>query len=172
MPVDTTDLVDAFDDLGYTLEDPKVIDRLCSLCDMYGVDEIKVSCEYLAFAKNKKISAPTLDIIEQFDQSVLSGLKSKIKENAKNDIYDSTNINELLLDNDEDDVLDSYSTPKSSAKTTAKRQITPENNTGFNKRRLGTSTNDALNDTFSPDSLSHTPQTQGKKPIGQAKQRY
>ena len=59
-----------------------------------------------------------------------------------------------------------------SAKTTAKRQITPENNTGFNKRRLGTSTNDALNDTFSPDSLSHTPQTQGKKPIDQAKQRY
>ena len=160
MPVDTTDLVDAFDDLGYTLEDPKVIDRLCSLCDMYGVDEIKVSCEYLAYAKNKKISAPTLDIIEQFDQSVLSGLKSKIKENAKNDIYDSTNIKELLLDNDEEDVLDSYSTPKS--KTTAKRQITPEN-TGFNKRRLGTTNTNALNDTFSPDSLSHTPQTQGKK---------
>ena len=95
----------------FTFQDPKVIDRLCSLCDMYNVDENKVSCEYLAFAKNKRYNAPTLEIIDLFDQDVLQGLKAKIQENFKNHIYDSTTINEIHND-EENDILDCYSTPK------------------------------------------------------------
>ena len=78
---------------------------------MYNVDENKVSCEYLAFAKNKRYNAPTLEIIDLFDQDVLQGLKAKIQENFKNHIYDSTTINEIHND-EENDILDCYSTPK------------------------------------------------------------
>ena len=120
---------------------------------MYNVDENKVSCEYLAFAKNKRFNAPTLEIIDLFDQDVLQGLKAKIQENFKNHIYDSTTINEIHND-EENDILDCYATPKSNK---IKRQITPDS--GTNKRRLGT----VLNDTFFPDSQSQTPHSQGKK---------
>ena len=151
--ISTEDLVEAFDDLGYTLEDPKVIDRLCGLCDLYGVDGNKISCEYLAFAKKKSFNAPNLEIVDLFDQEVLTGLQSKQKANAQKNVYDSSTIGEML-DQDEEDVLDHYGTPKS-ART--KRQITPES--GMNKKRLG------LNDsTFSPESFSsQTPTTTVRK---------
>ena len=147
--ISAEDLIEAFDDLGYTLEDPKVIDRLCGLCDLYGVDENKISCEYLAFAKKKSFNAPNLEIVDIFDQEVLKGLQSKQKSNAQKNVYDSSTIGEML-DQDEEDVLDHYGTPKS---VRTKRQITPES--GMNKKRLG------LNDsTFSPESFSsQTPTT-------------
>ena len=154
MPIASSDVVEAFDDLGYTMEDPKVIDRLCSLCDNYDIDQDQVSCQYLAFAKKHKLNAPTLTIIDQFENDVIKGLKAKSQENAKNHIYDSSTIHELNRDNDEDDIIDAYGTPKT---VRTKRQMTPES--GINKRRLGTT----LNDTFSPESLSQTPHAQGKK---------
>ena len=140
--VATEDLVEAFDDLGYTLEDPKVIDRLCGLCDLYNVDETKVSCEYLAFAKKKNFNAPNLEIVELFDSEVLKGLQSKLQDNVKKNVYDSSTIGEML-DQDEEDVLDHYGTPKT---VRTKRQITPE--VGMNKKKFG------LNETFSPESFS------------------
>ena len=154
MPIASSDVVEAFDDLGYTVEDPKVIDRLCSLCDNYDIDQDQVSCQYLAFAKKHKLNAPTLTIIDQFENDVIKGLKAKSQENAKNHIYDSSTIHEINRDNDEDDILDAYGTPKT---VRTKRQMTPES--GINKHRLGTT----LNDTFSPESLSQTPHAQGKK---------
>ena len=146
--ISTDDLLEAFDDLGYTLEDPKVIDRLCGLCDLYGVDENKISCEYLAFAKKKNFNAPSLEIVDLFDQEVLKSLQSKLKANAQKNVYDSSTIGEML-DQDEEDVLDHYGTPKS---VRTKRQITPES--GVNKKRFGA--NDL---TFSPESFSQTPTT-------------
>ena len=109
--VSTEDIVEAFDDLGYTLEDPKVIDRLCSLCDEYGVDENKVSCEYLAFANKKKYQAPTSDILDLFDLEVLKGLQSSNKENSKRVVLDSTNIQSWV--DDEDDVSSSSKSSQS-----------------------------------------------------------
>ena len=142
----TEDVVEAFDDLGYTLEDPKVIDRLCSLCDLYGIDENKMSCEYLVFANKKKFQAPTFDILEQFDLEVLKGLQNSNKENSKRNVLDSTNIQSWVgNDEDEDDVLGCYGTPKSAP--SGNRQITPD---GMNKRRIGAN---PINETFSPDSL-------------------
>lgn len=153
--VSTEDIVEAFDDLGYTLEDPKVIDRLCSLCDEYGVDENKVSCEYLAFANKKKYQAPTSDILDLFDLEVLKGLQSSNKENSKRVVLDSTNIQSWV--DDEDDVLGRYGTPKSAVGAQSKRQITPDS--GIHKRRLGVN---IANQTLSPDTNQiHTPT--GKK---------
>ena len=153
--VATDDLIEAFDDLGYTLEDPKVIDRLCSLCDLYGVDENKVSCEYLAYAKKKQLQAPTFEIVEQFDQEVLKSLQTHIKENLKRNVLDSTNI-DSWVDDQEEEILGTYGTPKSGARS--KRQITPE--AVGNKRRFGV---DLCNETFSPDSLVSSQTPNGKK---------
>ena len=122
--ISTEAIVESFDDLGYTLEDPKVIDRLCSLCDEYGIDDNKVACEYLAFANKKKIQEPTAAILDQFDIEVLKVLQSNNKENSKRVVLDSTNIQSWV--DDEDDVLGAYGTPKSTTGAQAKRQITPD----------------------------------------------
>ena len=152
--ISTEDLVEAFDDLGYTLEDPKVIDKLCGLCDLYGVDETKVSCEYLAFAKKKNLNAPSLEIVDLFDNEVLKGLQKKQQENIKKKVFDSSTIAEML-DQDEEDVLDNYGTPKT---IRTKRQITPD--VSMNKKRFG------LNETFSPESFSqNTPTTTVRKSL-------
>lgn len=132
--VSAEDVVEAFEDLGYTLDDPKLIDLLCSFCDLYEVDENKISCEFLAYAKKKKLQAPTTENIEQFDNDVLKNLKSSIKENLKRSVLDSTNVRSWTEDQ-EDDVLECYGTPKSSSKS--KRTITPDS--GINKRRFGAS---------------------------------
>ena len=142
--VSTEDIVEAFDDLGYTLEDPKVIDRICSLCDMYGVDETKVSCEYLAFAKKKRFQGPTFDILEQFDLEVLRDLSNGNKENSQRKVLNCTNID--MHADDEDDVMDCYGTPKATTGAPSKRLVTPDS--GMNKRRLGAT---IANETFSPD---------------------
>jgi hypothetical protein len=153
------DLVEAFDDLGYSLEDPKVIDRLTSLCDLYGIDENKISCEYLAFAKKKQFNAPNLEIIEQFESDILSGLKDHLKKNASRNVFDSTTIGNLTSnhgkivdEDDEEDVLGCYgSTPKRKKTSTAKRQISPDS--AISKKRFGN------NETFSPDSFAAQSQT-------------
>ena len=48
-------LTEAFDDLGFELEPGKVVDRLAGLCGLHGLDEDKISCEYLAFLSRKKL---------------------------------------------------------------------------------------------------------------------
>ena len=67
--VATEDIFEAFDDLGYTVEDTKIIDKLCSFCDLYGIDQNKLSKEYLSFALKKKYNEPTFDNLEQFESS-------------------------------------------------------------------------------------------------------
>ena len=69
--VSKEDIVEAFDDLGYTLEDDKVIDKLQSFCDLYGVDQTKLSCDYMKFAVKTKFKEPSLDILEQFESEIL-----------------------------------------------------------------------------------------------------
>ena len=71
------EIYEAFDDLGYLLEDSDIIDKLCSLCDEYGVDETKMSVEYLSFASKKKYKEPTLEILEQFEVEVWIGQESR-----------------------------------------------------------------------------------------------
>ena len=48
-------IVEAFDDLGYTLEDSKVVEILRTLCEVYKVNQSRLSREYLIFAMKKSI---------------------------------------------------------------------------------------------------------------------
>ena len=52
--VESKEIIDEFDDLGFTLENPQVIQKLCTFCDLYGINQKKISREYLRFAMEKK----------------------------------------------------------------------------------------------------------------------
>ena len=58
--MDTSDdvIVEAFDDLGYTLEDPKVIEKLKLFCHQYELNVIELSQQYLKFALKNKCDDP------------------------------------------------------------------------------------------------------------------
>ena len=77
------DIFEAFVELGYILEDPNVIDRLCLLCDKYEIDEKKLSCEYLTFATKKKYQAPSFEILVQFEKEIFYTTKKSSTENDK-----------------------------------------------------------------------------------------
>lgn len=73
------DVVSAFEDLGIDLDDPKVIDRFCALCDIYTTDVEKLSTEVMTFMFKKKLppgTEPDLDILGNFEGEVL---KKKVK---------------------------------------------------------------------------------------------
>ena len=76
------DVFEVFIDLGYILEDP-VIERLCSLCEKYSLNEKELSCEYLTFATKKKFQAPDFEILEQFEKEVFYTTKKSSTENNK-----------------------------------------------------------------------------------------
>ena len=69
--VSSDDIFEVFDDLGYSIEDTRVIDKLCSLCESYGIDQKKLSKEYLTFALTKKYDEPNLVILENFESEIL-----------------------------------------------------------------------------------------------------
>ena len=58
--MDTSDdvIVEAFDDLGYILEDPKVIEKLKLFCHQYELNVIELSQQYLKFALKNKCDDP------------------------------------------------------------------------------------------------------------------
>ena len=41
--VESKEIIDEFDDLGFTLENPQVIQKLCTFCDLYGINQKKIS---------------------------------------------------------------------------------------------------------------------------------
>ena len=80
--VSKQDIVEAFDDLGYTLENQEVIEKLHLFCTEYGLDEAQISKEYLNFAKTKQ---PDLDILNRFQLKLIE--KNKPAEfHEKNDV--------------------------------------------------------------------------------------
>ena len=95
--VSKEDIVNTFSALGYTIEDQKVIATLCSLCNKYGLDEKKLSDEYLAFAQKNTID---IEILNQFEHKVL-------KKN--NEVIEKTPELSISIDNDQDEEI---STPR------------------------------------------------------------
>lgn len=162
--VTVADVREAFDDLGFTLEDPKVVDRLTSLCDIYGIDETKLSCEYLAFASRKKLDAssgPTMDILDAFDQESLKMFGSKkADKTGGGKTYDSSTLPVNDDDEEEDDGGDALSyygnTPNKS-----KRQITPDNSAI--KRRGLTSSQTTFSPTSYKEAATPTSSSGGRK---------
>ena len=72
----TPDLVKvAFDNLDINVVDPKVIQKLCMLCDMHKMDEDLIAMEFFVFSDNRNLGAPDLKNLELFDQ-VLQTLKT------------------------------------------------------------------------------------------------
>ena len=71
--MDTSDdvIVEAFDDLGYILEDPKVIEKLKLFCHQYELNVIELSQQYLKFALKNKCDDPNFENLEQFEFEVL-----------------------------------------------------------------------------------------------------
>ncbi len=122
MSVSTDDIVSAFEDLGIDLEEPKVVDLLASLCDIYRVDVDRISTEVMAFMYKRKMGAsatPTATILGDFENEVLKKIGEKRKEDAARGIVDVTN---LISNPDEDDMDDAtllvygMKTPSSAAK--------------------------------------------------------
>ena len=60
-------IFDAFEDLGYDIDNPEVVEKLRHLCDQHKVDENEISANYLLFASKKKYQAPTLAILDKFE---------------------------------------------------------------------------------------------------------
>ncbi len=157
------DIYSSLDEMGYTIEDPKVADRMAALCDMYNIDEEKIACEYMAYASNKKLGcSPTMAIVETFASERLDRIAEQIKKNAKNKILDSTTIGSVAcevsgmdIDDEDAEILSKYGTPQNKNLMASKRQITPEGNHSP-KRRVN------MNQTFSPESFKpDTPSSQG-----------
>lgn len=67
--VTSEEIVSAFDDLGLEVEEPKTIDRLASLCDLYKINADKISTEYLAFVYKKKYDSTQAPSLEMLDVS-------------------------------------------------------------------------------------------------------
>ena len=80
----------------------KVTDRLTALCGLHGLDEEKVSCEYLAFLSRKKLPitrAPDLDLLEDFDRDLARQMPAKEEQKAL--ITKATGV--AFVDDDDDE---------------------------------------------------------------------
>lgn len=164
-------LAEAFDDLGFELEAGKVSDRLTALCGLHGLDEDKISCEYLAFLSRKKLAinrAPDLDLLDDFDRDLTKHLASLTEQKAA--ITKATGKGWADEDggDDEDDANDlegedmsgfyGGGTPTANRK---KRPLSspPEESV---KKRLSSSNTQDMDQTFSPSSYAGSQLGAGK----------
>ena len=90
-------IVEAFDDLGYTLEDSKVVEILRTLCEVYKVNQSRLSREYLIFAMKKKYHNPNSEVLKEFELEVLKKwnigdekLKQNVKQKSLTDFFQPT----------------------------------------------------------------------------------
>jgi len=161
-------LAEAFDDLGFELEAGKVSDRLAALCGLHGLDEDKISCEYLAFLSRKKLPitrAPDLDLLDDFDRDLTKHLASLTEQKAA--ITKATGKawadedGDGLADGDDDEMSGYYGggTPSASRK---KRPLSSPPEESIKKRLSGASAAAPdMDQTFSPSSYGFQ-QTAGK----------
>ena len=65
-----------------------------SYCDIYSIDEAKLSYEYLAFASQKKLTsaAPTLAIVETFEKELSKISKAMLENVTSSTMYDSSTL--------------------------------------------------------------------------------
>ena len=112
------------------------------MCDIYRFPEEKIACEYLAYLNQKKYpisQPPTVDILEGFENESLKSLAAKRHEKSAGPvIYNSMTIHQA--EDDDDGGLSSYygdsnKTPVRSKQV--KRQVSPDDDTITNKKRIG-----------------------------------
>ena len=139
---------------------------------MYQVDENKISCEYLAYLNQKKYpmtQAPTIEILDGFENEVLKLLLASGKKNDKvfgQIVYNSSTLPKHFhsegaeYDPDDDDgelsgyYGESKATPVRSKQI--KRQISPDNDSFTSRKRfVGAELDSPLPMPFSPNSLSY-----------------
>ena len=78
----------------------KLIHFQVSYCDIYSIDEAKLSYEYLAFASQKKLTSatPTLAIVETFEKELSKTLahsktsKAMLENVTSSTVYDSSTL--------------------------------------------------------------------------------
>ena len=144
--VEIVDVKDAFDDLGLNVEEGPVVDRITSLCDMYGVDGDKVATEFLAWAMSKKLPSdtpPNLEYLDAFEKETLMNLKAKQRDMKAQNVVDVTSLFTEDGNGDMSDLASCYgvssagSTPSAGDKTANKRLLSTPENGNVAKKMLG-----------------------------------
>ena len=126
---------EVFDDLGYCIEDSTVIDKLILLCNVYEMNVIKLSKEYLTYALEKKYDNSTLEILQKFEEEVLKNLSDSQKpresdiNSSKKSLPNMSNseIHKEFDFEDEDIELADLSSSESEFETNLKKQLNQPN---------------------------------------------
>ncbi|KAM8985964.1 DNA polymerase alpha subunit B [Ara ararauna] len=131
--------------------DEDVPARLVELCLTHGLGPVALANELLAFVTSKDFSTElSSDSLDAFEHEVLIKRSSRVsqkRDNRYSGLHDIRSLQELLDEEEEDELLDAYTTP---SKNSQKRpNSTPE--TPRPKRNLSSRSPYAL---FSPSSFS------------------
>lgn len=114
------------DIFGIPCEDDSVLDKMVEQCICSRIQPDEIVLEWVAYSNTKNSLKLSVDSLEQFDHEVLSKKnKSKSsyrKEETRNRTREMYTINDIIkAEEEEEDLLDSYSTP---AKGSQKRALT------------------------------------------------
>ncbi|KAK7103473.1 hypothetical protein V1264_018359 [Littorina saxatilis] len=127
-------LHEEFEMFGVDLNDD-LCPKLRDLCLQFHLDEAQVAQEWVAFKCSKNVKTMTEPTLEKFEREWLpkKGLKAPKKETAA---ATSSGIANRIVDEDVD-IISMYatsSTPTNAAKTSGKRQVTPDDRDALRKR--------------------------------------
>ncbi|XP_019941956.1 DNA polymerase alpha subunit B [Paralichthys olivaceus] len=104
--------------------DESVLDKMVELCICSRIEADTILLEWVAYSSTRNVKL-AMDTLEQFKHEVLNKRKSKQsfrKEESQNRTRDIHSLQDLIkAEEEEDDLLDSYSTP---AKGSQKRALT------------------------------------------------
>lgn len=113
------------DMFGIPCDDESVLDKMVELCICSRIQADEMLLEWVAYSSTKNGVRLAVDTLEQFKHEVLNKRKPKQsfrKEESQNRTRDIHSLQDLIkAEEEEDDLLDSYSTP---AKGSQKRALT------------------------------------------------
>lgn len=130
-------IVEAFDDMGFTLDDPKVIDTLAGLLEVYPIGVDRMSTEYMAWIlTSKEETAVNLGLLDRFEKEKLTQIVSQEQKVNERTV---TNVASLLEDHSGEGLDQTISAMYGLATPNgAKRGLgSPEDATARNKRLTG-----------------------------------
>ncbi|XP_062332959.1 DNA polymerase alpha subunit B [Osmerus eperlanus] len=124
--VSTESIKSELDMFDCTWEDDSVLDKLLEQCICHRLQGEDIVAEWVAFGATKGLLKLTLDALDQFEHEVLNR-RNKSKQFSKREDFlkgtkDINSLQDLIkAEEDEENLLDSYSTP---AKGSQKRALT------------------------------------------------
>uniref|UniRef100_A0A0K2TG62 DNA polymerase alpha subunit B n=1 Tax=Lepeophtheirus salmonis TaxID=72036 RepID=A0A0K2TG62_LEPSM len=92
MKADPTILKEQFEELGYDVSNPQVVDGLLALCDIYNLSEDRLSCLYLTYSSD---TPDSVEEIQSFETQILVPLKSQSQSKKSKHIHDANSIKKL-----------------------------------------------------------------------------